>query len=247
MTHTLFLYLFRITCSFAELASNGIIIISCTFCCTIVSPQRPPSYGTSAPSSQASATTALAIRNTDAFHRRICTMSRLQYHAATNRTAAIVTVCRTTQATATNVLATTVKLATAVLLLITVATNLALNAVNAEASPAAAAAPSAVAAAASGKSVGSQNWPVTKCSMSEFTCTNGKCVQLNKFCDNTNDCGDGSDEPRFCTRKCWIACRVFSCIFFSRLFNDLPKAPKEIGLSNKTVHVIHLIFRTFSI
>lgn len=42
-------------------------------------------------------------------------------------------------------------------------------------------------------------WPGTKCAMSEFTCTNGKCVQLNKFCDNQNDCGDSSDEPRFCT------------------------------------------------
>lgn len=41
--------------------------------------------------------------------------------------------------------------------------------------------------------------PMTNCSMSEFTCTNGKCVQLNKYCDKINDCGDGSDEPRFCT------------------------------------------------
>lgn len=41
--------------------------------------------------------------------------------------------------------------------------------------------------------------PMTNCSMSEFTCINGKCVQLNKFCDKINDCGDNSDEPRFCT------------------------------------------------
>ncbi|XP_059613973.1 uncharacterized protein LOC132260076 [Phlebotomus argentipes] len=41
--------------------------------------------------------------------------------------------------------------------------------------------------------------PVTQCAMSEHTCTNGKCVPLNKFCDNINDCGDSSDEPRFCT------------------------------------------------
>lgn len=44
-------------------------------------------------------------------------------------------------------------------------------------------------------------WPATKCAMSEYTCTNGKCVQLNKYCDKINDCGDSSDEPRFCTRK----------------------------------------------
>lgn len=46
-----------------------------------------------------------------------------------------------------------------------------------------------------------QKWPATKCAMSEYTCTNGKCVQLNKYCDKINDCGDSSDEPRFCTRK----------------------------------------------
>lgn len=43
--------------------------------------------------------------------------------------------------------------------------------------------------------------PASKCALSEFTCNNGKCVQLNKYCDNVNDCGDSSDEPRFCTRK----------------------------------------------
>lgn len=43
--------------------------------------------------------------------------------------------------------------------------------------------------------------PVTQCKMSEHTCTNGKCVPLNKYCNNVNDCGDGSDEPRFCTRE----------------------------------------------
>ncbi|XP_055909808.1 uncharacterized protein LOC129944417 isoform X3 [Eupeodes corollae] len=46
----------------------------------------------------------------------------------------------------------------------------------------------------------SQLAPVTQCRMSEFTCTNGRCVSLNNFCNNVNDCGDGSDEPRFCTR-----------------------------------------------
>jgi preprotein translocase subunit SecE len=40
-----------------------------------------------------------------------------------------------------------------------------------------------------------------KCSMAEFTCANGKCITLNKFCNNLNDCGDSSDEPRFCTSE----------------------------------------------
>lgn len=43
--------------------------------------------------------------------------------------------------------------------------------------------------------------PLTKCSMSEFTCTNSNCIPVNKFCDKANDCGDNSDEPRYCTRK----------------------------------------------
>ncbi|KAH8295665.1 hypothetical protein KR018_002570, partial [Drosophila ironensis] len=38
------------------------------------------------------------------------------------------------------------------------------------------------------------------CSLAEFSCNNGRCVPLSKYCNNANDCGDGSDEPRFCTR-----------------------------------------------
>lgn len=40
-----------------------------------------------------------------------------------------------------------------------------------------------------------------KCSISEYTCANSKCISLAQFCDNNDDCGDNSDEPRFCTRK----------------------------------------------
>ncbi|XP_049313230.1 uncharacterized protein LOC105221859 isoform X3 [Bactrocera dorsalis] len=39
-----------------------------------------------------------------------------------------------------------------------------------------------------------------QCTLSEFTCANMRCVPLSKYCNNINDCGDGSDEPRFCTR-----------------------------------------------
>lgn len=41
----------------------------------------------------------------------------------------------------------------------------------------------------------------SRCTLAEFTCTNGKCVPANKFCDKVNDCGDNSDEPRLCSRK----------------------------------------------
>lgn len=39
------------------------------------------------------------------------------------------------------------------------------------------------------------------CTLSEFTCINLKCIPISKYCDRVNDCGDNSDEPRFCTRK----------------------------------------------
>uniref|UniRef100_A0A182FFA5 Uncharacterized protein n=2 Tax=Anopheles albimanus TaxID=7167 RepID=A0A182FFA5_ANOAL len=39
-----------------------------------------------------------------------------------------------------------------------------------------------------------------RCALTEHTCTNGRCIPWNKYCNNVNDCGDGSDEPRFCTR-----------------------------------------------
>ncbi|KFB42898.1 AGAP006444-PA-like protein [Anopheles sinensis] len=40
----------------------------------------------------------------------------------------------------------------------------------------------------------------SQCALSEHTCTNGRCIPWDKYCNNVNDCGDGSDEPRFCTR-----------------------------------------------
>ncbi|EDW17329.2 uncharacterized protein Dmoj_GI16841, isoform A [Drosophila mojavensis] len=51
-----------------------------------------------------------------------------------------------------------------------------------------------------GSSSGSGSSSGTGCSLAEFSCSNGRCVPLSKFCNNNNDCGDGSDEPRFCTR-----------------------------------------------
>ncbi|XP_073842402.1 uncharacterized protein isoform X2 [Musca autumnalis] len=41
---------------------------------------------------------------------------------------------------------------------------------------------------------------IPQCTLSEYSCSNGRCVPLSKYCNNINDCGDGSDEPRFCSR-----------------------------------------------
>ncbi|XP_050030490.1 uncharacterized protein [Dermacentor andersoni] len=37
------------------------------------------------------------------------------------------------------------------------------------------------------------------CKLYEFSCDNGKCVGPNRYCDGTDDCGDGSDEPVACS------------------------------------------------
>ncbi|KAK3096152.1 hypothetical protein FSP39_023802 [Pinctada imbricata] len=34
----------------------------------------------------------------------------------------------------------------------------------------------------------------TSCTPDDFTCTNGQCISLDKYCDGTQDCQDGSDE-----------------------------------------------------
>ncbi|PZC82847.1 hypothetical protein B5X24_HaOG209632 [Helicoverpa armigera] len=39
----------------------------------------------------------------------------------------------------------------------------------------------------------------TRCRISEYLCTNKKCIPINRYCDGSNDCGDSSDEPRHCT------------------------------------------------
>ncbi|XP_066996232.2 uncharacterized protein [Anabrus simplex] len=37
------------------------------------------------------------------------------------------------------------------------------------------------------------------CRVSEFFCDTGQCVALDRFCDGEDDCGDKSDEPRYCS------------------------------------------------
>lgn len=37
------------------------------------------------------------------------------------------------------------------------------------------------------------------CRVSEFFCDTGQCVALDRYCDGEDDCGDKSDEPRYCS------------------------------------------------
>ncbi|OAD54790.1 CUB domain-containing protein 2 [Eufriesea mexicana] len=37
------------------------------------------------------------------------------------------------------------------------------------------------------------------CRPSEYLCGTGSCIAQDKYCDGENDCGDNSDEPRYCT------------------------------------------------
>lgn len=39
------------------------------------------------------------------------------------------------------------------------------------------------------------------CRISQFVCHNNKCISPDKYCDGVDNCGDGSDEPRFCTGR----------------------------------------------
>lgn len=39
------------------------------------------------------------------------------------------------------------------------------------------------------------------CRISHFACHNNKCISPDHYCDGIDDCGDGSDEPKFCTGK----------------------------------------------
>lgn len=42
--------------------------------------------------------------------------------------------------------------------------------------------------------------PLETCSETEFTCENGRCIDVRRKCDGRNDCGDNTDEVD-CVRK----------------------------------------------
>ena len=58
---------------------------------------------------------------------------------------------------------------------------------------------------------------VPACRISEFPCRNGRCIRLDRYCDEVDDCGDKSDEPRYCTGK----------------YTDLSKLRRKRGISQR--------------
>lgn len=51
------------------------------------------------------------------------------------------------------------------------------------------------------------------CRISEFPCRGSSlCLPLDKYCDGRDDCGDATDEPKFCTGK------IFFSIFYTFFF-----------------------------
>ena len=42
------------------------------------------------------------------------------------------------------------------------------------------------------------------CSEGKLLCGNGMCLDRSKFCDGTDDCMDGTDEPDNCKSDCGV-------------------------------------------
>ena len=59
---------------------------------------------------------------------------------------------------------------------------------------------------------------MAKCNVWEFTCRNGRCIDIMWRCDRENDCGDASDEENcgksianiFCSFCYFFSCHVLS-------------------------------------
>jgi hypothetical protein len=64
---------------------------------------------------------------------------------------------------------------------------------------------------------------VPACRISEFPCRNGRCIRLDRYCDGIDDCGDKSDEPRYCTGK-----------YIELLIESRAKMGKSQGSNNVT-------------
>ena len=52
----------------------------------------------------------------------------------------------------------------------------------------------------------------TACESGDFPCDNGKCIPEGYVCNYVNDCGDFSDEPKFCCGPDKFKCANSECI-----------------------------------
>lgn len=80
--------------------------------------------------------------------------------------------------------------------------------------------------------------PLIGCSLSEFTCLNGKCIPISKFCDRNNDCDDNSDEPRFCTSEYIFRFIINHINFF---FTNIRWIMIDMNNKMKIVHSVKIV------
>lgn len=96
------------------------------------------------------------------------------------------------------------------------------------------------------------------CAGNAIKCTNGKCIPKYKICDESDDCGDNSDEMKCITKKSEIpdpksGCRFGSCSqlcmekgskgsFHCKCASGYQKFGSVKNATCKSIQGLHLIF-----
>jgi len=53
---------------------------------------------------------------------------------------------------------------------------------------------------------------VFQCLSNDLMCRNNLCVDKSRFCDGTDDCRDGTDEPLNCSTDCAVALETINSV-----------------------------------